>query len=442
MKKLFTKIVTFVLSFCLIGTAGLTVKADSDPNAHEHTGTHSFIEYLDENGNFVSSIYNVCDDCNEFYYVTSHSITAKEYYEELKESETSGSDMAITEEEFNEYYNYKEENGYASIDVFGQNIPIWTEEFFKTKTATFTVPENYSMRFLNGFPVDSVKDAIDKNGEPSKIEIKSDKTTLSLEVGYDYDKESAYQKLVIDGKEIEKAPTDFVWETLPSGTYTITVNETFIKTELISFGSMQMGVLTEDGNLSTHLSWKMDDTGTPSSEENKKEDVTGEDVTKEDSEKNTENNSESETTEDTSKAEEKSEITLSGILKDKDGNPIANAVIELHSDPITVKTDNNGYWEIKNPPVGDHTLTAYVAGKTVYQSEITVSKEKISETVKVKDETVAMSVKANVVSKVSSPQMGDSKSSGILIAVTMSCIVLATLGCYILISRKKKSPTK
>ena len=55
--------------------------------------------------------------------------------------------------------------------------------------------------------------------------------------------------------------------------------------------------------------------------------------------------------------EDAAKTTISGVLKDKDGNPLKNHTVELHSTPRTVVTDKNGYFEFKNVEEGDHTLT-------------------------------------------------------------------------------------
>jgi len=49
-------------------------------------------------------------------------------------------------------------------------------------------------------------------------------------------------------------------------------------------------------------------------------------------------------------------ITLSGILTDDQGNPLAGKTVELHSDPQTTITDENGFYQFMNVPDGAHTL--------------------------------------------------------------------------------------
>ena len=57
------------------------------------------------------------------------------------------------------------------------------------------------------------------------------------------------------------------------------------------------------------------------------------------------------------KVEDAVKTTITGTVKDKDGNPLKNYTVELHSTPRTVKTDENGYFKFENVEEGDHTLT-------------------------------------------------------------------------------------
>lgn len=50
-------------------------------------------------------------------------------------------------------------------------------------------------------------------------------------------------------------------------------------------------------------------------------------------------------------------VTVKGYLTDKNGEPIANNRIELHSELRTAVTDANGYYEIKNVETGSHKLS-------------------------------------------------------------------------------------
>ena len=52
-------------------------------------------------------------------------------------------------------------------------------------------------------------------------------------------------------------------------------------------------------------------------------------------------------------------ITLNGYVYYKDGTPIANKLIEVHSEPRYAVTDENGYYEIKDVSVGNHEFTIY-----------------------------------------------------------------------------------
>ena len=65
--------------------------------------------------------------------------------------------------------------------------------------------------------------------------------------------------------------------------------------------------------------------------------------------------------------------TITGTVKDKDGKPLKNYTVELHSTPRTVKTDENGYFKFENVEEGDHTITIQDPdGKTLAVKEIKV----------------------------------------------------------------------
>ena len=57
------------------------------------------------------------------------------------------------------------------------------------------------------------------------------------------------------------------------------------------------------------------------------------------------------------KVEDTVKTTITGIVKDNNGNPLKNYTVELHSTPRTVKTDENGYFIFENVEEGSHTLT-------------------------------------------------------------------------------------
>jgi len=50
------------------------------------------------------------------------------------------------------------------------------------------------------------------------------------------------------------------------------------------------------------------------------------------------------------------QITISGILTDDLGNPLAGKTVELHSDPQITTTDAKGFYQFKNVTEGAHTL--------------------------------------------------------------------------------------
>ena len=58
-------------------------------------------------------------------------------------------------------------------------------------------------------------------------------------------------------------------------------------------------------------------------------------------------------------------VNISGVLKDKDGKPLKDYTVELHSTVRTVTTDKNGYFKFDNVEEGKHTLTIKDAKGTV-----------------------------------------------------------------------------
>jgi len=50
---------------------------------------------------------------------------------------------------------------------------------------------------------------------------------------------------------------------------------------------------------------------------------------------------------------------VKGRLSDSAGNPMANVIVALFSDPITTVTNSNGAFTIENAPLGTHTLRVY-----------------------------------------------------------------------------------
>jgi len=66
-------------------------------------------------------------------------------------------------------------------------------------------------------------------------------------------------------------------------------------------------------------------------------------------------------------------ISVTGLLLDANGNPLANTRVELHSDPMYATTDANGYFTFNNVPLGQHTF--YVKsndGETVAEMTINI----------------------------------------------------------------------
>lgn len=71
--------------------------------------------------------------------------------------------------------------------------------------------------------------------------------------------------------------------------------------------------------------------------------------------------------------EDSSKTTITGTVKDKDGNPLNNYTVELHSTPRTVKTDANGYFKFEDVEEGEHTITIIdPEGNTVATKKLNV----------------------------------------------------------------------
>ena len=52
-------------------------------------------------------------------------------------------------------------------------------------------------------------------------------------------------------------------------------------------------------------------------------------------------------------------VTVKGVVMYKDGTPVANKRIEIHSTPRYTVTDENGYYEVNNVEVGDHKFIIF-----------------------------------------------------------------------------------
>jgi hypothetical protein len=64
----------------------------------------------------------------------------------------------------------------------------------------------------------------------------------------------------------------------------------------------------------------------------------------------------------------KNEGTIEGVIKDANGNPIANATVTLNNG-MTTMTDVNGHFSFESVPSGNYTLNATKAGlETITQS--------------------------------------------------------------------------
>ncbi len=65
-------------------------------------------------------------------------------------------------------------------------------------------------------------------------------------------------------------------------------------------------------------------------------------------------------------------VTVSGVLKYSDGTPIADRLIELHSDVQTTRTDTEGRYTFDGVETGSHTLTVYMADDTTVDGVVSL----------------------------------------------------------------------
>lgn len=130
---------------------------------------------------------------------------------------------------------------------------------------------------------------------------------------------------------------------------------------------------------------------------------------------------------------ETAKFTLSGYIKDKDGKPVANATVILHSNPRTTTTDENGYWEFKNPEIGEHTLTAYVNGEKIYEAKLTVTENSYNKKVVMNDE------RYNVETKTIAPETGDVSNMYLYVVLILGALLLMGSGTYLYATKKKQT---
>ena len=67
------------------------------------------------------------------------------------------------------------------------------------------------------------------------------------------------------------------------------------------------------------------------------------------------------------------EVDVLGYAFDENGNPYVNKTIEIHSDPKSATTDENGYYEIPGIKVGDHTLIIRDGSSIITESPISIT---------------------------------------------------------------------
>jgi len=71
--------------------------------------------------------------------------------------------------------------------------------------------------------------------------------------------------------------------------------------------------------------------------------------------------------------EDSKKTSISGYIKDSNGNPLKGYIVELHSTPRTYTTDKDGYFKFDNVEEGEHTLIVKDSnGKVLVTKELNV----------------------------------------------------------------------
>lgn len=84
-------------------------------------------------------------------------------------------------------------------------------------------------------------------------------------------------------------------------------------------------------------------------------------------------------------------VTVKGYITYKDGTPIANKRIEIHSTPRYAVTDENGYYEVNNVEVGDHKFTIFASDDVTDTTPLVTCDLSVT---KPDEDTVAVTFKA------------------------------------------------
>lgn len=80
--------------------------------------------------------------------------------------------------------------------------------------------------------------------------------------------------------------------------------------------------------------------------------------------------------------------TVDGRVLNSNGYPLANKIVELHSDPQRTKTDSNGYYKFESVPTGEHVLTVYddtAATRVLCKVKLNIKVDKSETTIGSKD---------------------------------------------------------
>lgn len=142
------------------------------------------------------------------------------------------------------------------------------------------------------------------------------------------------------------------------------------------------------------------------------------------------------------------EITLSGILSDAKGDPLAGKTIELHSNPQITVTDENGYYQFEQVTEGAHTIfIKELDGSELAQLSIIIKRGEAAaiagnEITALGNTTINLSLSEN---KLSIKNITDFKpvaeSSGIpiyIVAILLVILIMGAASVYLIFGKGKQ----
>ena len=141
-------------------------------------------------------------------------------------------------------------------------------------------------------------------------------------------------------------------------------------------------------------------------------------------------------------------MTLTGTLYDKDGNPLAGYTVELHSDPMSTVTDDQGRFTFTGVAIEEHTLTVKNPSGHTLQTftvsmhngdDLTWEREDDTDildmTLSMHEETVEIMDSA-VPQGTTKPE--GTKSNWIIWVIIAGSVILAGLFIFLVLARKQK----